>query len=354
VTADTPGPIPPSSWTPPPAPRARTSSPWKWGCGLALAGCLALVAIVALIGVLGLVGVTRSSTQVTGEGGPIAVIHIDGMITTGDSGMSLLGGQVTGSDDVVKQLKQATDDAGVKAILLRVNSPGGSAAASQEIYNAVARARRAGKKVVVSMADMAASGGYYISCNADRIYANPATLTGSIGVITTHQNMQGLMNKVGVTTETIKSGPLKDMFASNAPLTDPARQVMRSIIMQVYEQFLGAVSAGRKGKLTAAQVRKLADGRVYSGEQAKQVGLIDELGGMTEALQGAAKLAGIAGEPTTREYGQPGFLRRLLGTSLKTEQSRPVIAAAGGLLYDAYAAQLVAGPWSETPRPVTE
>ena len=247
---------------------------------------------------------------------------MEGVITSGDSSASPFTGTGAGSDEIIKLIDRAVADDSIKAIVLRVNSPGGSAAASQEIYDAVVRAK-AEKKVVVSMADLAASGGYYISCPADAIYANPATATGSIGVITKYVNYQGLMGKLGVKTETIKSGKLKDMFSPTEPLSDEARAVMKSIIMDIYEQFVTAVAEGRKGKLTRAEVLKLADGRIYSGTQAKQLKLIDELGGMEEALHGAAKLAGIEGEPTYEEYGPPGLLRELFGSDLSGRGQPP-------------------------------
>ena len=183
------------------------------------------------------------------------------------------------------QIDRAISDKGIRAILLRVNSPGGSAAGSQEIYNAINKAKKANKPVIVSMADVAASGGYYVSCAADVIFADPATITGSIGVIATHENLSGLFKKIGVETETIKSGALKDMGAPTGPLSDEARQVMTGLIEQVFSQFVDAVAAGRK--MDRSAVLALADGRVYLGEQAKKNGLIDQLGGMSEALREA-------------------------------------------------------------------
>ncbi len=177
------------------------------------------------------------------------MIHVEGVITS-TSAASAFGGTSAGSDEIVKLLKKASDDSSVKAIVLRVNSPGGSAAASQEIFNAVVRAKRH-KKVVVSMADLAASGGYYISCPADVIYADPATATGSIGVITEYMNYQGLMGKIGVKTENIKSGKLKDMLSPTVPLSDEARAVMQGIVMEVYNQFVDAVAHRPQGQADA-------------------------------------------------------------------------------------------------------
>jgi protease-4 len=291
---------------------------------------LLLVAIVGTVG--GVKGVE------TGGGQGVALIRIEGVIVAGKSGFSMFGGDVTGSDDIVDQIDQAIGDKSAKAILLRVNSPGGSAAGSQEIYGAINRAKKARKAVVVSMADVAASGGYYVSCPADVIFADPATMTGSIGVIMMHENMAGLMSKIGVQTETIKSGKLKDMGQPTGPLSDEARQVMTAMINQVFAQFVQAVAEGRK--MDRAEVLALADGRVYTGEQAKQNGLIDELGGMHEALAEAGKRAGITGTPTTKEYGAPSWLKRLFGSSGTQQRA---VTAIGGLLYDDIAARLVRG-----------
>ncbi len=211
----------------------------------------------------------------------------------------------------------------MKAIVLRVNSPGGSAAASQEIFNAVVRAKKH-KKVVVSMGDLAASGGYYISCPADVIYADPATATGSIGVITEYMNYQGLMGKIGVKTENIKSGKMKDMLSPTEPLSDEARAVMQGIVMDVYSQFVDAVALGRQGKLTRAEVLKLADGRIYSGTQAKQLKLIDELGGMEEAGRGAARLAGMPENTEYADYSSPSLLKQLFGSEFSGSSTHAI------------------------------
>ncbi len=342
-SAPPPPPPPPTyqrPWTPPPPPPRQSRSIWLWGCGLGMAGCMVAVMIgilVVLVAIMGTVGGMQKVQAAGGQG--VALIRINGVIVAGQSGFSMFGGDVTGSDDVVEQINQAAEDTSAKAILLRVNSPGGSAAGSQEIYNAIGRAKKAGKPVVVSMADVAASGGYYVSCPADVIFADPATMTGSIGVIMMHENLAGLMGKIGVQTETLKSGKLKDMGQPTGPLSDEARQVMTAMIGQVFNQFVDAVVKGRKMERSA--VLALADGRVYTGEQAKKNGLIDELGGMHEALTEAGKLGGLKGKPTTKEYGAPNWLKRVFGTSGGAQQH--VINATGGLLYDEVAARLIGG-----------
>ncbi len=325
---------------PPPPPRQKGPNLWKWGCGTAT-GCGMLLLVIVLLGTIVALFGERSNA-------PLAVIRVDGVIVAGKGGISLFGGQSTGSEEVVGQIEQAMDDDNVKAILLRVNSPGGSAAGSQEIYDAINRAKKHGLKVVVSMADLAASGGYYVSANADKIYANPATMTGSIGVISMHENLAGLYEKIGLKTEIIKSGKLKDMGAPSGPLTEEAKAVIKGIVLQVYDQFVTAVSDGRKMKPEA--VRKLADGRIYSGQQAKQLGLVDELGGMHEATLGAAKLAGVKGAPSVKEYGAPGLLKRLFGAETASGARRPAVTVSGGILYDGNAARLIPGPWQVQPQ----
>ncbi|MCJ7797502.1 MAG: signal peptide peptidase SppA [Thermoleophilia bacterium] len=331
-----PPPVYPPAWAKPPRP-ARPA--WQWGCGLVLAGCLVAITVGILLIVVGVVGSMSVFQGVDTGGEGVALIRIEGMILSGQSGFSPFAGVSAGSDDIVKQIEKASEDKEARAILLRVNSPGGSAAASQEIYNAVTRAKKAGKPVIVSMADVAASGGYYVSCPADVIFADPATVTGSIGVIALHEDLSGLLKKIGVETETIKSGKLKDMGSPTGPLSDEARQVYRAYINQVFAQFVNAVAEGRGMKKEA--VLALADGRIYTGEEAKKNGLVDEIGGLQEAVAEAGKRGGIKGKPELKRYGAPGLLHQLLGAQA-AQRTQP-IAVTGGLLYDDMAARLVQG-----------
>jgi len=304
-----------------------------------VAGCLLLLllgiflVLVAVVGSLGGVGTIETG------GNRIALIRVDGVIVAGQSGFSLLGNVVTGSDDIVDQLEQAIADGDVRGILLRINSPGGSAAGAQEIYRAIERAREADKPIVASMADVAASGGYYVAAPCTAIYADPATLTGSIGVISIHQDLSGLYEKIGVDTQIIKSGKLKDMFQPSEPLSPEAREVATAIVEQVFAQFVDAVVKGRNMK--REDVVALADGRVYTGEQAKANGLIDDLGGMHEALLHVGKLAGIQGTPMVKEYGPSSLLKRLFGGSGSSVTR--TVDLTGGLMYDEFAAKLVQG-----------
>jgi protease-4 len=334
-----PPPPTPPAWQPPRAP-ARSSG-WKWGCGFAAVGCLLVILIGFLIvWAIAVAGGGAARRGMLSGTGPILLIPVDGVIVAGESSFSLLAGGTVGSDDVVRQIETAMNDGTIKAVLLRVNSPGGSAAGSQEIYSAVNRAKKKGLKVVVSMADVAASGGYYISANADRIFADPATTTGSIGVIAEHEDLSGLLGKVGVKMDTIKSGPFKDMLSPTRPLTPEERQLVQQIVMQIYGQFVTAVAEGRH--MDEATVRKIGDGRVYIGTQAKELGLVDEIGGLHEALAATAKMVGYTGKPTYREYGPPGILKRLFGSgTMSGGAQRSAVTVSGGLLYSDLAARLV-------------
>jgi protease IV len=203
-------------------------------------------------------------------------------------------GPILDSKDTVDEIKDYTKDNSIKAIVLRIDSPGGAVAPSQEIYSEVKKAV-AIKKVVVSMGSVAASGGYYIASPATRIFANPGTLTGSIGVIMEIPNVEGLMKKIGIKTEVIKSGKNKDIASAFRTMRKEEREILQGVMDNVHEQFMKAVSEGRK--ISMEEIRKIADGRVFTGEQAKSYGLVDELGTLEDALKGAATLAGIREEP---------------------------------------------------------
>jgi len=198
------------------------------------------------------------------------------------------------SDKIVKLLKKYEKDDDIKAIVLRVDSPGGAVAPSQEIYDAVKRIK-ARKKVVVSMGGMAASGGYYISAPADRIFAEPGTLTGSIGVIFLHFNVRGLLEWAKIEETTLKSGKYKDTLSPFRPIQETDREEIQSISDDVYSQFVQAVAQGRG--MPEARVREIAEGRIYTGKRAKELKLVDELGGFDDAVAAAWGLAGQSGEP---------------------------------------------------------
>ncbi|MCI0469032.1 MAG: signal peptide peptidase SppA [Nitrospirae bacterium] len=203
-------------------------------------------------------------------------------------------GPILRSKAIVDEIKGYAKDASVKAIVLRVDSPGGGVVPSQEIYEEVKKAANK-KKVVVSMGSLAASGGYYISAPASRIIANPGTITGSIGVIMEIPNLKGLMDKIGVKTEVIKSGRHKDIASVFRGIGAEERKILQGVMDDVHEQFITAVSKSRNKPIN--EIRKIADGRIFSGRQALKAGLVDELGDLEHAVNVAAKLAGIKGEP---------------------------------------------------------
>jgi protease-4 len=229
------------------------------------------------------------------------------LYVSGDRGPSLslsgsqvaildLEGIVFDSKDFVDQLKSYGRQSSVRAVVLRINSPGGGVAASQEIYEALRRFRaETGKKVVVSMSTVAASGAYYAACAADKIFANPGSITGSIGVIAEWYNYGDLLKWAKMQSVVFKSGEFKDSGSPTRPLTEAEKAYFQSLINNMYGQFITAVSAGRR--MDEAAVRKLADGRVFTGLEAQHNGLVDALGTLQDAVAEAAKMAGIRGEP---------------------------------------------------------
>jgi protease-4 len=226
---------------------------------------------------------------------------------TGEGGMAEFGsfgprvavievyGEIVDSRDFVRQVKRWTDDGSVEAIVLDINSPGGGVAASQEMYEQVLKARQSGKVVVASMGSVAASGAYLVACAADKIMANPGSLTGSIGTIMSFPTAQKLFDKIGLRWETVKSGELKDVGAMSKPMTPEEERMLRSVIDDSYEQFVEAVATGRdRGK---AEIYPLADGSIFTGRQAHNFGLVDTLGTYEDAISLAGELAGIGPEP---------------------------------------------------------
>jgi protease IV len=210
----------------------------------------------------------------------LQVIHLSGIIV--DKHDSSLFGDNDTALSVIKALRKAVSDDHVKGILLRINSPGGTVPTSQEINDEVKAVRSKNKPVVVSMADVAASGGYYIACAADKIVAQPGTLTGSIGVIFNTMNLKGLADKFGVQPVVVKSGTFKDIGSPFRPMTPEDKAILQALIIDSYDQFVQAVASGRK--MPIETVKKIADGRIYSGRQALKLGLVDQLGGYDTAM----------------------------------------------------------------------
>lgn len=242
----------------------------------------------------------------------IAMMGSDGLPIGEKIALLKIEGAIIDSDKTVEELKGYVDDPTVKGIVIRINSPGGAVAPSQEIYEEIKKATEK-KKVVASMGAVAASGGYYVAIPATRIMANPGTVTGSIGVIVEIPNVEGLMQKVGVRSEVIKSGKHKDMASMFRTMNPEERLLLQGVVDDIHDQFVTAVSGSRK--LPIEKVRKIADGRVFSGRQAKELGLVDELGDLRDAIMLSAKLAGISGEPKViSKKDKTSFVEMLKGT----------------------------------------
>ncbi|MBW3622259.1 MAG: signal peptide peptidase SppA [Armatimonadetes bacterium] len=308
--------------TPPPAPPERRGVPpifWGllFGCGPWL-----LLFVFAFMGIVALMMGGESG----GASGPrVGLVRVSGVITAGASEGGLLGGSTTASSEtIIKHLEEAAKDDNVKAIVLRINSPGGSPAGSQEVYNEILRLRKEKKKpIIVSMGDVAASGGYFIAAAADHIFAVPSTMTASIGVIMEYPVLHELFNRWGVDMAVIKSGKFKDIGNIARPLSPEERTLLQTMIMDVYGQFVTAVVEGRN--LPREQVLKVADGRVMTGAQAHKYKLVDELGGLKEAVRYAGKKGGIEGEPKVKEFGRKGLFSGLFeiesGAASETAQA---------------------------------
>ncbi len=297
----------------------------------------------------GFAGFMKMIQMLSGEGAKkadskapkVALIYAQGGINTGKSTSSLFGDTTMGSDTVVKHLRDAEKDPSVKAIVLRVDSPGGSALASDLIWREVVRIE---KPIVASMSDVAASGGYYISMGADKIYAEPGTLTGSIGVTGGKFVVSGLMDKLGVATDTVSVGKNGGLFSTLRPFSDTERAALKRLMDDTYRQFVTKAAQGRK--MSYDQLDKLARGRVYTGRQAQKLGLVDELGTLDDAILAAKDLAGLDRKDATELLILPksqGILESLvgplddrdvvapdlgttLGISILPEVARPIVA----------------------------
>jgi protease-4 len=259
--------------------------PWLWG----MVGT-ALMLVIFFLVILLITVLLTGEEGVTDGGAKIGVIAIEGVISS----------DLT--EKTVRQLTKYGDDTSIKAIILRIDSPGGGVASSQEIYEAVRRVRSGGKLVIASMGSVAASGGYYVACVADRIFANAGTVTGSIGVIVQLANASELLHKVGIESTVITSGPFKDSGNPTRTLRPEERQVFQALVDDVYQQFIEAVAQGRN--LPLDEVRQAADGRIYTGRQAKDLRLVDELGSLHDAITYAAATIGTVGKPKLVQEGK--------------------------------------------------
>jgi len=266
------------------------------------------LALWAGVIVLFLIAVSASLSGPEGPGvafGPrVAVVELEGMILD--------------VEDLLKELKSHRENPQVKAVVIRINSPGGVVGPSQELHDALLRVRKAGKPVVASLGAVAASGGYYVAVGADQIYANPGTLTGSIGVIMQMANVESLMKKVGVDYVVVKAGRYKDLGNFSRPMSSEERRVLQGLLDDVHAQFIGAVAAGRR--MDESQVRQFADGRVFTGVQAVALRMVDEVGGLEDAIDRAARLAGLEAPPRVvsprRRFSVFDLLRNQFGLEM--------------------------------------
>ncbi|KUK11151.1 MAG: Signal peptide peptidase SppA, 36K type [Clostridia bacterium 41_269] len=243
------------------------------------------------------------------SGEKLGVIYIEGIIA-GGAVDSFLGG-IASSEAVMKHIREAAEDPTVKAVVLRIDSPGGTVPATQEIAREIEKLKEKGKIVVASMGDTGTSGAYWIAAKAHKIFANPGTITGSIGVRMDYQNLERLYEKLGIESEVIKSGPYKDMGSPTRELGAEERKMLQEMVDEMLKQFIDAVAEGRK--ISKEKAAELANGRIWTGSQALKLGLIDELGNYYDAIREAAEMAGIRGEPVIKVYGKTGLLEAFFG-----------------------------------------
>jgi protease-4 len=270
-------------------------SKWLW-LGLIIAGTVLILFLAAIFIVFAKGG---ADSMAWGEG--VGLVEVKGVIID--------------SQETVKQLNAMRKNDNVRAVVLRIDSPGGVVGPSQEIYAEVKKLG-AKKKVVVSMGSLAASGGYYIAAPAALIMANPGTITGSIGVLMKFSNIEGLMGKIGMKAFTLKTGIYKDAGSPVRPMTDQDKAMLQDVIDNAHSQFVKAVAEGRR--LPVDEIRKIADGRIFTGEQALALKLVDRIGTLQDAIEEAGKLAGIKGEP---QVIRPARKRKLLLDMLVEESA---------------------------------
>ncbi len=264
---------------------------WLVGCAVLFAGTVATVGLAFLVVSLTL---DRDGLSLGPLGRRIGLVEIIG--------------DIDDSESVVEQLDRMRRDSSVRAVVVRLDSPGGGVAASQEIHEAVQKVRDEGKPVIASMGGVAASGAYYVACAADSIVSNPGTLTGSIGVIMSFPNTEELFRKVGLKFEVVKTGKFKDIGSLSRPMTAEERELLQTVLSNVYDQFVDAISEGRN--MDREDILPYADGRIFSGDQARDYGFVDRLGDLNDAIQLAAGMAGIEGRPTVvkKERHKVSFL----------------------------------------------
>lgn len=257
---------------------------------------IVVIVVAVLFGALYLMGMI--SSKVTGK---IGVIEVEGTIAD--------------LKEVMQDVVDFKDDDSIKGVILRINSPGGAVGPTQEMYAEVRKLTQK-KKVYVSMGSVCASGGYYLAVTGEKVYANPSTITGSIGVIMEQAVVQDLLKKIGVETNTIKTGDMKDTGSPFRKMRDDERKYLQAVIDDIYEQFVQDVAQGRK--MPVEQVKQLADGRIFTGLQAKQAGLVDNIGTFYDVVADMQKVLGMRGKPELA-YGKRPFslMRWLLSSAIQ-------------------------------------
>ena len=276
---------------------------WIW------IGMVVLFIMALLVGILS--DVKKDDNAIRGGTDYVAVIRIDGAIVGGPRNDVLFGASgMTTSEQIMYEMEKARKDNRAKAVLIRINSPGGSTGATQEIAEEMDKIKSAGKPIIISMGDTCASAGYWIASKGDYIFANPATLTGSIGVYMEYTNVEELMNKLGIHSEKIKSGEHKDIMSMYRPMTPEENQMIQQMVDDIYAQFISTVADGRQ--MDIEKVKKIADGRILTGKQAMDLGLVDAMGNYYDALSYAGGRAGLDGETIpTKKYTSGSSLREI-------------------------------------------
>ena len=238
-------------------------------------------------------------------------------------GIIEIKGVIADSKNVIYHLKRFREDKSIRAIVLRIDSPGGGVGPSQEIYREIKKTADL-KKIITSMGAVAASGGYYIAAGTDGIVANPGTITGSIGVIMGFTNFQELFRKIGLVPVVVKSVEYKDLGSPVRDMTEDERKILKDLSINIHKQFVTAISEGRKMDLS--KVKSIADGRIFSGEQAKELGLVDRLGNLEDAIEWAGRMAGIKGKISSvyAPEKKTSFLKYLIESSMKEFADRCV------------------------------
>ncbi|NOZ77156.1 MAG: signal peptide peptidase SppA [Euryarchaeota archaeon] len=269
---------------------------------------IAAAVLVVLLGI-SLLGAYVVTKQADGFelGDKVAVIKIYGTISMGDS-TGVFGEEVATPASIISKIDKAERDGSVKAIVFEINSPGGSVVASEEIAN---RIKETQKPTVAWMSEIATSGAYYVASPCDYIVADRGTITGSIGVISVFPEYSGLLQKIGVNMTVIKAGEYKDFSTGYRPMTEEEQRMMEEVILEIYDMFTEEVAANRN--LSVEYVKEVAEGRVYSGPKAKELGLVDEVGTRRDAVRIAGELGGIEGEPKTVTYTEKSFLEEFMG-----------------------------------------